>query len=181
MKVTVRDSQILKTIEPNVLEKYLQINGWHKQRQFYEGFIWNKQNAAGQEGEVLLSPHKEFDDFAEVMCRNLKALEVIENRSQLDILSDLITSLPNVAIQGWINKLHGEASGTCQVTVMGFVVGKLRKINLELSESDYQLALKAYEERSPVTCFGDLIKENDGFVLKNPRDFALLTEAELIK
>ena len=180
MKVTVRDSQILKTIEPNVLEKYLQINGWHKQRQFYEGFIWNKQNAAGQEGEVLLSPHKEFDDFAEVMCRNLKALEVIENRSQLEILSDLITSLPNVAIQGWINKLHGEESGTCQVTVMGFVVGKLRKINLELSESDYQLALKAYEDRSPITCFGDLIKENDGFVLKNPRDFALLTEAELI-
>ncbi len=181
MKVTVRDSQILKTIEPNVLEAYLQINGWHKQRQFYDGFIWNKKNDSGQEGEVLLSPHKEFDDFAEVMCRNLKALEIVENRSQLDILSDLITSLPNVEIQGWINKLHWEESGTCQVTVMGFVVGKLRKINLELPESNYQLALKAYEDRSPVTCFGDLIKENDGFVLKNPRDFALLTEAELIK
>ena len=181
MKVTVRDSQILKTIEPNVLEKYLQINGWHKARKFYEGFIWSKKNSVSQEGEVLVSPHQDFDDFAEVMCRNLKALEVVENRSQLDILSDLITVLPNVAISGWINKLHGEASRTCQVTVMGFVVGKLRKINLELRESDYQLALKAYEDRSPVTCFGDLIKENDGFVLKNPRDFALLTEAELIK
>ncbi len=181
MKVTVRDSQILKTIEPNVLEKYLQINGWHKARKFYEGFIWSKKNYVSQEGEVLVSPYQDFDDFAEVMCRNLKALEVIENRSQLDILSDLITVLPNVAIQGWINKLHGEASGTCQVTVMGFVVGKLRKINLELRDADYQLALKAYEDRSPITCFGDLIKENDGFVLKNPRDFALLTEAELIK
>jgi len=50
-----------------------------------------------------------------------------------------------------------------------------------LSGSDYQLALKAYEERSPATSFGDLIKENDCFVLKNPRDFGLLTEAELIK
>lgn len=181
MKVTVRDSQILKTIEPNVLEAYLQINGWHKQRQFYEGFIWNKQNDSGQEGEVLVSPHQDFDDFAEVMCRNLKALEVIENRSQLDILSDLITVLPNVAISGWINKLHWEESATGKITLMGFVVGKLRKISLELSGSDYQLALKAYEDRSPVTCFGDLIKENDCFVLKNPRDFALLTEAELIK
>ncbi len=180
MKVTVKDSQIMKTIEPNVLEKYLQINGWHKARKFYEGFIWSKKNSVSQEGEVLLSPHKEFDDFAEVMCRNLKALEVIENRSQLDILSDLITVLPNVAISGWINKVHGEKSATCKITLMGFVVGKLRKINLELRESDYQLALKAYEDRSPVTCFGDLIKENDGFVLKNPRDFALLTEAELI-
>jgi hypothetical protein len=181
VKVTVRDSHILKTIEPNVLETYLQINGWHKARQFYEGFIWNKKNAVGQEGEVLLSPHKEFEDFAEVMCRNLKALEVVENRSQLDILSHLITSLPNVAIQGWINKVHGEESAIGKITLMGFVVGKLRKINLELSGSDYHLAVKAYEDRSPVTCFGDLIKENDCFVLKNPRDFVLLTEAELIK
>ena len=181
MKVTVRDSQILKTIEPKVLETYLQINGWHKARKFYEGFIWNKKNSVSQEGEVLVSPHQDFDDFAEVMCRNLKALEVIENRSQLDILSDLITSLPNVQIPGWINKLHGEASETCQVTLIGFVVGKLRKINLELRDADYQLVVKAYEDRSPVTCFGDLIKENDGFVLKNPRDFALLTDAELIK
>jgi hypothetical protein len=43
------------------------------------------------------------------------------------------------------------------------------------------LAVKAYEERSPVTCLGDLIKENDCFVLKKPRDLVLLTEAELIK
>ena len=180
MKVTVRDSHILKTIEPSVLEKYLQINGWHKARQFYEGFIWSKKNSLSQEGEVLVSPHQDFDDFAEVMCRNLKALEVVENRSQLDILSDLITALPNVAISGWINKVH-EAEFAAKITLMGFVVGKLRKIHLELSGSDCQLALKAYEARSPVTCFGDLIKENDGFVLNNPHDFALLTEAELIK
>lgn len=181
MKVTVRDSHILKTIEPNVLETYLQINGWHKTRQFYEGFIWKKKNAAGQKGEVLLSPHRDFDDFPEVMCRNLKALEVVENRSQLEIISDLITSLPNVAIQGWINKVRGEESAICKITLMGFVVGKLRKINLELSGSDYPSAVKAYEERSPVSCLGDLIKENDCFVLKNPRDIVLLTEAELIK
>lgn len=181
MKVTVRDSQILKTIEPNVLESYLQINGWHKARKFYEGFIWSKKNSVSQEGEVLVSPHQDFDDFAEVMCRNLKALEVIENRSQLEILSDLITSLPNVAIPGWINKLHGKASGTYQVIVMGFVVGKLRKIHLELRESDYQLALKAYEERSAVTCSGDLIKEDGYFLLKFPHIFVDVTEATLIK
>ncbi|MEG4172721.1 MULTISPECIES: hypothetical protein [unclassified Microcoleus] len=163
------------------METYLQINGWHKTRHFFEGFIWYKKNDTGQEGEVLVSPHKEFADFAEVMCQNLKALEVVENRSQLDIISDLITSLPNVEIPGWINKVHGEESAIGKITLMGFVVGKLRKINLELSGSDYHLAVKAYEERSPVTCFGDLIKENDCFVLKNPRDFVLVTEAELIK
>jgi hypothetical protein len=177
VKVTVRDSHILKTIEPNVLEAYLQINGWHKQRQFYEGFIWHKKNDSGQEGQILLSPHKEFDDFAEVMCQNLKALEIVENRSQLEILSDLITSLPNVEIQGWIHKLYGGESGTYQVTVMGFVVEKLRKIHLELPEADYLFALKAYEERSAITCSGDLIKENDCFGLKNPHNFAVLTDS----
>ncbi|MEG3845086.1 hypothetical protein [Microcoleus sp. herbarium14] len=181
MKVTVRDSHILKTIEPKVLETYLQINGWHKTRHFFEGFIWYKKNDTGQEGEVLVSPHKEFADFAEVMCQNLKALEVIEKRSQLEIVSELITSLPNAAISGWINKVYWEKSASGKITLMGFVVGKLRKLDLEFGESDYQLALKAYEDRSPVTCFGDLIKENDCFVLKNARDFALLTEAELIK
>ncbi|NJM59624.1 MAG: hypothetical protein HC849_04555 [Oscillatoriales cyanobacterium RU_3_3] len=95
MKVTVRDSHILKTIEPNVLETYLQINGWHKTRQFFEGFIWSKKNDADQAGEVLVPPHREFDDFAEVMCDNLKALEAVEKRSQLEIVSDLITALPN--------------------------------------------------------------------------------------
>jgi hypothetical protein len=110
------------------------------------------------------------------MCQNLKALEVVENRSQLEILSDLITSLPNVEIQGWVNKLHGVESGICQVIVMGFVVGKLRKINLELPEADYQLTLKAYEERSAITCSGDLIKENECFVLKNLHNFAVSTD-----
>jgi hypothetical protein len=76
--------------------------------------------------------------------------------------------------------VQGEESAIGKLTLMGFVVGKLRKINRELSGSDYHLAVKVYEERSPVTYLGDLIKENDCFVLKNARDFVLLTEAELI-
>lgn len=181
MKVTVRDSHILKTIDPNVLETYLHINGWHKTRQFFEGFIWYKKNDTGQAGEVLVSPHKEFGDFAEVMCQNLKALEAVEKRSQLEIVSDLITSLPNATISGWINKVDWEKGAIAQMTLIGFVLGKLRKIHLELTDADCQLALKAYEARSAVTCCGDLIKESDGFALKNPRDFVLVTEAELNK
>lgn len=181
MKVTVRDSHILKTIEPNVLENYLQINGWYKTRQFFEGFIWYKKNDTGQAGEVLVSPHKEFVDFAEVMCDNLKALEAVEKRSQLEIVSELITSLPNATISGWVNQVSWEKSAIAQITLIGFVIEKLRKIHLELSEADDRLVLKAYEDRSPVTCTGDLIKENGRFVLKSPRDFAILTETELIE
>ncbi len=181
MKVTVKDKEIFQTIEPNVLGAHLETNGWQKVALVYENtWIWHKKDDAGELFEIKQPLRQEFD-APQLMGEAFKTLEVVENRSQLDILSDLITSLPNVAIQGWINKVHGEESAMGKITLMGFVVGKLRKINLELSGSDYDLAVKAYEDRSPVTCFGDLIKENDCFVLKNPRDFVLLTEAELIK
>ncbi len=180
MKVTVKDKEIFQTIDPNVLGAHLETNGWQKVALVYENtWIWHKKNEAGQIFEIKQPVRQEFD-APQLIAEAFKTLEIIENRSQLDILSDLITALPNVAISGWINKVHGAESATSKITLMGFVVGKLRKINLELSGSDYQLALKAYEARSPVTCFGDLIKENDCFVLNNPHDFALLTEAELI-
>ena len=179
MKVTVKDKEIFQTIDPNVLAEHLETNGWQKVALVYENtWIWHKKNDAGQIFEIKQPVRQEFD-APQLIAEAFKTLEVVENRSQLDILSDLITTLPNVTISGWINKVHG-AESPAKITLMGFVVGKLRKIHLELSGSDYQLALKAYEARSPVTCFGDLIKENDCFVLQNPRDFALLTEAELI-
>jgi hypothetical protein len=181
VKVTVRDYQILQTIDPNVLEEHLQTSDWQKVALVYENtLIWHKKDDNGQLFEIKQPLRQEFD-APQLIGEAIKTLEIVENRSQLEILSDLITSLPNVEIPGWINKLHGEASGTCQVIVMGFVVGKLRKIHLELREADYQLALKAYEERSAVTCSGDLIKEDGFFVLKHPHIFAGVTEATLIK
>jgi hypothetical protein len=179
VKVTVKDKEIFQTIDPNVLAAHLETNGWQKIALVYENtWIWHKKNDAGQIFEIKQPVRQEFD-APQLIAEAFKTLEVIENRSQLDILSDLITALPNVSISGWINKVYA-AESPGQITLMGFVVGKLRKINLELPEADYQLALKAYEARSPVTCFGDLIKQNDGFALNNPRDFALLSEAELI-
>lgn len=38
---------------------------------------------------------------------------------------------------------------------------------------DYVLAIKAYQERFPVSCRGDLSKENNNFVLENVRDFTV--------
>lgn len=47
------------------------------------------------------------------------------------------------------------------------------KIYLVPMHRYYILALKAYQERLPVYCIGDLIKENGTFILKNPRQFIL--------
>jgi hypothetical protein len=179
VKVIVKDKEIFQTIDPNVLAAHLETKGWQKVALVYENtWIWRKKNDAGELFEIKQPLRQEFD-APQLIYEAIKTLEAVENRSQLDILSELITSLPNATISGWLNQVSWEKSAIAQITLIGFAIGKLRKIHLELSESDYSLVLKAYEERSAVTCCGDLIKENDGFALKNPRDFAVLTEAEL--
>ncbi len=50
---------------------------------------------------------------------------------------------------------------------------KLRQVNTILVNHEYIIAIKAYTERLPVLCTGDLVKENDIFILKNPRQFHL--------
>jgi hypothetical protein len=109
------------------------------------------------------------------MSETLNTLEKAEKRSQLEILNDLFTTGTNIEIQGVVIKLREEVE-TGKVTMMGCVLGKLRKIYVDLAEPDYNLAIKAYQERIPVICSGDLSKEGEAFVLKNPRTFALQPE-----
>jgi len=91
--------------------------------------------------------------------------------------------LPNVEIQGLIagieSLLGDRLSG--EITLMGVVINKLHKnalraryaIEAELFDRDYFLAIKAYQERLPVSCWGDLVKKNSSFLLKNIRNFTL--------
>lgn len=105
----------------------------------------------------------------------LETLEVIEKRSQMEILADLITGLPNTTIQGIVIKIHTpnaeKLSG--EITLLGVIADQLRKIKTELADKDYILAIKSYQERLPVFCTGDLIKENQVFIVKNTRNFTL--------
>lgn len=173
MIVTVQDPNFLKAIEPHQVETYLEARGWHEQRRMDgNASIWIRRNDAGEEFEILLPLKQEFLDFPRRMSEVLQTLEIAEARSQLDILSDLIASVRNIEIQGWVIELpEGDRSGT--VTMMGFVVRKLRKIEIGLSELEYNLAFKAYQERLPVVCTGDLIKEGNTSILKNHRNFSL--------
>ncbi len=178
MKVTVRDNKILKTIEPQVLGEYLQTNGWHNEGLFYgRAWIWHKHSDKGELFEIKQPVTHNFDDYGVVMGDTIKELEQVEKRSQLDILSDLITCLENTEIQGFVVKCDREAGEEIgKVTMMGFVVGKLQKIYLELKENDLILAEKAYQERIPVTCGGDFVKEGGYFVGKTLREFALMAQ-----
>lgn len=179
MKVTVRDNKILKTIDPQVLREYLQTRGWYNEGLFYgRAWIWHKHSDNGELCEIKQPVSHNFDDYSVVIGDIIKQLEVTENSSQLEILSDLITYLENTEVQGFIVKVdRSSVENIARVAMMGFVVGKLRKISLELTEENYlNLAVKAYQERIPVTCTGDFVKEGGYFAANNLREFALMLE-----
>lgn len=181
MKVTVRDFEVFKNLDVNAIIAYLQKHGWQEHSRIYDnkGAIWVKKNDAGELFDIGLPLTRDFADYPARMGDAVKKLELTEKRSQLEILSDLITCLENTEIQGFIVKLDRQAGEEIgKVAMMGFVVGKLQKIYLELKENDLILALKAYQERIPVTCGGDFVKEGGYFVGKNLRNFALMAEEE---
>jgi hypothetical protein len=60
-----------------------------------------------------------------------------------------------------------------QVTLMGVVAGKLDRIESELIEPTYELAIKAYQARIPVLCQGDLVKQGRSFRLQNVHHLTL--------
>lgn len=179
MKVTVKDFEVFKSLDVNVIIAYLQRNGWHEHSRIYDnkGAIWIKKNDTGDVFDIGLPLTREFADYPARMGDAVKKLELTENRSQLEILSDLVTSLDNTEIQGFVVKVDREdGEKIAKVVMMGFVVNKLRKIYVELKETDCKLALKAYQDRIPVTCGGDLVKVGGSFVMQNVQGFALMVE-----
>ena len=176
MNVTIRDIELLKNLEPDRISYYLESKGWKQAQKIGDrAIIWTSGNLNPETPQIVLPLNCKLPDFPVSMNLMLETLEAIENRSQIEILADLITELPNTTIQGIVmqiqtpnaDKLSGE------ITLLGVIADKLRKIKTELADKDYILAIKAYQERLPFLCTGDLIKENQTFTLKNPRNFTL--------
>ncbi|MFL9458626.1 MULTISPECIES: hypothetical protein [Nostocales] len=175
MKVTIKDSQILKTVNPDVLQAHLLATGWHETGRIYNdaGAIWRLKKDAAPEYEILLPLQHNLGDYAERISDILKTLEVVENRDQVEILSEFLTNYPNFTCFGIvvqiatppIDKLSGE------ITLLCSIFEKLQEVKTELANHDYILAIKAYQERLPIRCTGDLVKVNNHFLLKNPQNF----------
>jgi len=62
---------------------------------------------------------------------------------------------------------------THQTTLLGFAIGIPQKIKLQFAPPALDLALKAFQDRCPVTCYGDLTKTLEGWELQHPRNFTL--------
>ncbi|RUT07127.1 hypothetical protein DSM106972_023880 [Dulcicalothrix desertica PCC 7102] len=59
------------------------------------------------------------------------------------------------------------------MTLFGVVFDKLRKINVLLTGDYNNIAIKAYQERLPVLCVGNLNKVDDVLMLNNLLPFEL--------
>jgi hypothetical protein len=176
MNVIVKDIDILQSIQPQQVATYLQNHGWHQQNTVEDkASIWVQKNEAGERANIVLPLNPEIPGFPVSMSIIFATLEKAENRSQIDIISELITTAKNIKIQGMVMQIHtpnaDQISG--EIIILGVVIDKLRKIQTELVNHEYILAIKAYQERLPIVCTGDLIKEDSCFVLKNIRSFAL--------
>ncbi len=181
MKVTVRDAFILKCVEPQQLKNYLLSSGWHEDRPFLDNAtIWLKKVPLGGEFEILLPLYQNLGDYAARISDAIKILEEVEDRSQIEILSELIENVPDITISAIVTQIKtpdvDKLSG--EITLQGVVFDQLRKIKTELNEHDYIWAIKAYQERLPIKITGDLIKENNTFILKHSRNFKCCIEAE---
>ncbi|MDD1415124.1 hypothetical protein MEN41_10925 [Dolichospermum sp. ST_con] len=175
MKVTVKDKETLQNIDLENLKNYLQIHGWQENKPFLNhATIWNK-SATPEDFEILLPNKESLGDYTQRIQEIIEILATVENRTNLEILTELLQIIPNISTQGIVmdiytphfDKLNG------RITILGIVFQKLQKIHTELNNQNYILAIKAYQQRLPISFTGDLIKENDHFILQNLHNFQI--------
>lgn len=84
------------------------------------------------------------------------------------------TPREDVVVQGFVTRLDrtGDASG--QATISGVIDGALRPVVCDLAGANYRRALDAYERRQAIRCTGDLLREGERYVLRNPRTITIL-------
>ncbi|MDY6902432.1 MAG: hypothetical protein SWZ49_30850 [Cyanobacteriota bacterium] len=123
----------------------------------------------------MLPNTKNVRDYIPRIREAIETLAASENLSQLEILSDFINNYQNLKLQGFVTQIATphEYKLSGEITIVCSIFYKLRKIKTELKDHNYILAIKAYQERLPIVCMGDLSKENNIFVLKSPRGFQI--------
>src|SRR4030042_214735 len=99
MKATIRDLEALRSIKPLELAGYLRSQNW---KEDVEGSVpqkaslWKFTINGGREFEILLPLDQELRDFHFRISEVLATLEIVENRSQLQILHDLTTTAADI-------------------------------------------------------------------------------------
>lgn len=86
------DAVILMGLHPLEVASYLRSSGWREEQRHEQSHsTWALSQSDGREYELLLPLDRSFMDFSVRMGELLQTLEVVESRSQLEILEDLDT------------------------------------------------------------------------------------------
>ncbi|MFD9049837.1 hypothetical protein [Streptomyces zaomyceticus] len=127
-------------------------------------------------------------DFSWALSRPVEPADPIRlNRDQGDVLREAAMNLraaapeEDVVVIGAVVRLHREgALGAGEVSIAGIVDGgmndRLRRIWLDLSETDYSAATRAHESGATVSVTGSLVKKGNRYVLQNPSGFSVRSD-----
>lgn len=91
MKSTIRDRDVLRSLRPSDMIGYLRSAGWAREAEVGDrASLWvNPINSAA---DVLVPLRRDAVDFPLRVAEVLSALEIVEGRSQEEILKDLIST-----------------------------------------------------------------------------------------
>lgn len=96
MKVTVRDTQVLKSVTPLDLMTYLRASGWrHEARNSGKATLWHLSKD-DKDYELLAPNSLNLGDYAARVSEILEILSQVTSRSQLQVLFDLSVSNTDV-------------------------------------------------------------------------------------
>jgi hypothetical protein len=89
------------------------------------------------------------------------------------------SSREDFELEGVVTRLdRGPDAAEGDVTIVGGVDGQMRSITLRFGPETYSLAIKAHQDRRPVRCVGELVKEGRSYRLRDPRHFELIISDE---
>ncbi|MBC8076237.1 MAG: hypothetical protein H7Y32_09210 [Chloroflexales bacterium] len=78
------------------------------------------------------------------------------------------------ALRGFVVALKPPVGNiSAQARIVGLVDGTFHNVWLSLTMAEYIVALEAYQERLTIRCDGELAREGNDFVLRNPRNLDL--------
>lgn len=84
------------------------------------------------------------------------------------------TEIRGAVVQLRRDDQSGPATGP--VTVMAFIEGRPRRVQIALDETDHALAVDAYRRGAEIACTGDLVKVGAMWSLRNPKGFSIVAE-----
>ncbi len=154
---------VSKGVSANLCEAIIGLNQGGGDTGVEVSFFWSRSRRAPQDvpGRVFLST--DSMPFLAEAARLFKAAGSTEE----------------IELEGFVRTLdRAENAQSGRVTIYTQIEDRWRRVQITLPDPDYRLAIQAHDRQIPVCCTGNLERDGNTLVLRNPRDFALIVESD---